>query len=165
MENRPIIKLKLTLIDWIAELISLLLVVLCWVVIFISYSQLPETIASHFDSFGKANGFSSKESIIALPIITTFLFIGLSVLNKYPHSFNIPVVITETNAFKQYTYATRLVRFLKLSLTTTFFILINSIINSAKKETMDISPWLLPLVLCLVFTPIIVYFIISRRNN
>lgn len=163
MENRP--KIKLTLTDWIVELLALLLVLFSWVIMFINYKQLPETIASHFDSFGKANGFSSKESIIALPVISTLLFIGLSVLNKYPHSFNIPVVITESNVLKQYTYATRLLRFLKLSLTTIFFILLNSIINSAKKETMDISPWLLPLVLLLVFIPIIIYFIVSRKNN
>ena len=75
MENIP--KLKLTLTDWIVELLALLLVLLCWVIMFINYNQLPETIASHFDSFGKANGFSSKESIIALPVISTLLFIGL----------------------------------------------------------------------------------------
>jgi hypothetical protein len=40
----------------------------------------------------------------------------MTVLNRFPHIFNYTTTITEENALREYTRATRLVRYLKLTM-------------------------------------------------
>lgn len=49
-----------------------------------------------------------------LPAIGFILYVGLTVLNMFPHVFNYPVKITEENAEKQYNIATQAIRVLKV---------------------------------------------------
>lgn len=43
----------------------------------IFYSQLPDTVASHFNAYGEADSWSSKDSFITFQILITFLMILL----------------------------------------------------------------------------------------
>jgi hypothetical protein len=52
------------------------------------------------------------------------LFVGMTLLNKFPHVFNYPKKITNQNAERQYTIATRLVRYLKFIVVFTFSIVV-----------------------------------------
>lgn len=61
-----------------------------------SYSQLPDTIASHFGADGRPNGWMSKQSFFVLEVLGTGLIAGLFYflayfLNKIPKSLiNLP---------------------------------------------------------------------------
>jgi uncharacterized membrane protein len=69
------------------------LALLLWVLIalqcFAYYGQLPPTLASHFDSAGRPNGWSSKEAFIELYLfvagLMTFLFFSMpGLLRRIP---------------------------------------------------------------------------------
>jgi uncharacterized membrane protein len=134
-----------------------------WVLTITSYSNLPETIPTHYNGAGQADGFGGKATILTLPLIATILFIGLTVLNKFPHVFNYPTEITQDNAFRQYIYATRLIRYLKLIIVFIFGLIEFKTIQNANGEADGLGVWFLPLTMGVIFIPMI-YFILNHSS-
>lgn len=159
------INIEMSTGDRLLENLGWVIVVLMWVFLFINYAKIPETIPTHFDAAGKPDDFGSKLSFIIIPIIGTALFIGLTILNRFPHIFNYPIKITEENKEKQFRLATRMIRVLKLSLAIVFLLLMNMIYRSAFLEQGNLNAWFLPVTLTLIFVPIIAYFIQAFKSR
>ncbi|MEN9832077.1 MAG: hypothetical protein RLZZ487_1682, partial [Pseudomonadota bacterium] len=101
-EERPKLKIQLTPTDQIFELLGWGVLLALWIWTGTSYSSLPDTIPTHFNAAGEADGFGRKASIVSLPVVASLLYIGLTLLNRVPHSFNFPTPITQDNALRQY---------------------------------------------------------------
>jgi uncharacterized membrane protein len=165
MEERPQLKLKLTFFDWVLELAGWASLIAIWVLTTTHYSSLPQKIAIHFDASGKANGFGSRGSILALPILSTFTFIGLTILNNYPQIFNFPTTITQDNALKQYTLATRIIRYVKFIIVVIFGTIVRQTIQNATNQNTGLSPWFLPLTMGLTLIPLAYYIVKSLQSK
>ncbi len=163
--ERPKITLIPTNADKLVELLGWLILLALWTLTINHYSALPDTIPTHFNAAGEADGFGSKVSIIALPVIASVLFIGLTLLNRYPHSFNYPTAITQDNALRQYTLATRMLRYLKLVLLLVFGGIEFMTIQNATGKAAGLGVWFLPLTLVLVFLPLIYFVVNSFKSN
>jgi uncharacterized membrane protein len=124
METRPKIKLELSPTDQFLEVAGWFALALLVGLTLASYFQLPDTIPTHFNAVGKADSYGSKASIFTLPLIGTVMFIGLTILNRYPHIFNYPTEITAENAARQYANATRMIRYLKFAVVLLFAFLV-----------------------------------------
>ena len=112
--ERPRIKIRLTALDYIIEVFSIL-AVLCAILLYIIYwIKAPEVVPIHYNIYGEVDSYGSKITLLFLPIITIIFYIGLTILNKYPHIFNFPTTITEQNALSLYRISTRMIRWLKL---------------------------------------------------
>lgn len=120
MGNRPKLKIELTIIDKISEALGWLLLFAFWFLIITNYPKIPDIVPTHFNFNGKADAFGGKARIFTLPSIATILFLGMTILNKFPHIFNYPTEITNDNALRQYKSATRMIRFLKLIIVLIF---------------------------------------------
>ncbi len=129
MSTRPKIKIKLTSFDKVIELLAWIAVLGIWIITLSNYMALPKTIPIHYNLHGEADGFGNKANILLLPIIATLMFIGMTILNKYPHIFNYPGTITEQNALRKYTNATRLLRIVKLITVIIFGLIVLKIIQ------------------------------------
>lgn len=164
-EERPKTKLIPTTSDKLVDLLGWLMLLTLWAFTVINYSNLPETIPTHFNGAGEADGFGSKVSIFGLPVIATLLFIGLTVLNRYPHIFNYPSPVTQDNALRLYTLATRMLRYLKLVLVLVFGGIEFMTIQHATGKAAGLSVWFLPLTLVLIFLPLIYFVIKSVQKN
>lgn len=158
MQERPKLKIMLTTADMIFEFVGWILIVLVWGLTIKNYSYLPDTIPTHYNAVGQADGFGGKVNIFLVPLVATVLFIGLTIINKFPHVFNYPTSITKDNALKQYTSATRLVRYLKCILVFIFGLITYQTIRHADGQTYGLGSWFLPMILGLIFIPLI-YFI------
>jgi len=158
METRPRIKLELSTGDRFIEAISWAFLAILWILTLTFYDKLPDIIPTHFDALGQPNDHGSKLVIMFLPVIGTLVFLGLTVLNMYPHVFNLPVKITESNAYRQYTNATRMIRVLKISITLVFSLGVVMIIKAANESTVGSNIWFIPIVLGLFILPLIYYF-------
>mgnify|MGYP002713023066 CR=1 FL=1 len=112
---RPKIKIKPTVIDILVEIIGVFALSILVGLPIYYYSQLPETIPTHFGLDGTANAWGHRDTIWILPSIGLVLFALLWILNKYPHVFNYLKPITEENAQRQYFLATRMMRILNSS--------------------------------------------------
>lgn len=160
MNDRPKIKLELTTIDKAFEIIGWTSILAIWVLTITSYTNLPDTIPIHYNSAGYADGFGGKATILTLPLIATILFIGMTILNKFPHIFNYPTNITADNAFRQYTNATRLIRYLKFTIVIIFGLIELRTIRNVNGQTNGLGIWFFPLTIGLIFIPL-TYFVIK----
>ena len=164
MNKRPRIKLQLNQTDKILEIVGWISVVGIWALPLINYSILPEIIPIHFNGAGKANGFGNKTHIFILPIISTLLFIGLTILNKRPHIFNYPSQITKENAVHQYTNATRMMRVLKLVIVLLFGLIIFKTIENVNGNADGLGTWFLPFTIGL-FIILSLYFLMMSMKD
>ncbi|MBK8980823.1 MAG: DUF1648 domain-containing protein [Ignavibacteria bacterium] len=164
MEERPKIKIELSISDKIFELLGWLSIIAIWSLTVLNYTNLPDIIPTHYNEAGQADGFGDKKSILTLPVVATIIFAGLTILNKYPHIFNYLTKITMNNALKQYTNATRMIRFLKLIIVNIFGLIAFKTIQYASGQTEGLGIWFLPIVSGLILIPLI-YFIIKSLKT
>ena len=159
-EERPKLKIQLSPMDQVFELLGWGVLLALWVWTVSSYSSLPDSIPTHFNAAGEADDFGRKASIFGLPVIATLLYIGLTLLNRFPHIFNFPTPITQDNALRQYTNATRMIRNLKLILVLVFAGISFQTIKQANGEAAGLGVWFLPVTLGAIFLPLL-YFVIK----
>ena len=164
MESRPKLKIQLTKTDRILEGLGYFTIVASWGLVVFVYPILPQSIPTHFGFSGVADGFGDKTYLLLLPGIATVLFTGISILNRLPHIFNYPVAITESNALKQYTYATRLLRFLKFSVPLIFLTIFVMSALTALHKASGLGFWFLPTALVFIFLPLVFYSLKLIRN-
>ena len=165
MEERPKIKLELTTADKAFEIIGWVLVISVWGFTVKNYADLPDTIPTHYNIAGEADGFNGKVTILTLPLLATALFVGLTFLNKFPHIFNYPTNITQHNALRQYTNATKMIRYLKLVIVVIFGLIAFKTIQNGNGEANGLGIWFLPLTLGLIFIPLIYFLIKSFKTK
>src|SRR5690554_6089249 len=84
------------------NIFTILFLVLTVIYILWSWRSLPDVVPIHFDFTGEADSWGSKWLLLPLPILSLIIFIGMSILERYPHAFNYLVEITEDNVEKQY---------------------------------------------------------------
>jgi uncharacterized membrane protein len=156
MNTRPKIKLTLSPLDNAFELSGKIFLLIIWGLTACVFFKLPATIPIHFNASGQVDNYGSKATLLILPVLGTLLYLGLAQLNKYPHIFNYVTDITEDNARKQYTIATRILRFIKLAILFVFSVIILFTYLTAIGVTKGLGFWFLPLVFVLFTVPTIV---------
>jgi uncharacterized membrane protein len=167
METRPKLKLTLSRLDNKLELTSRIFLFVLWGLTVYTFWKLPTTIPTHFNASGQADDYGNKLTLLILPILATIIYFGLTQLNKYPHIFNYMTKITEDNAQKQYTIATRMLRFLKLAILVIFSLIILFTYLTTIGATNGLGFWFLPLTIGLLLIPTIISISQSfkKKNN
>ena len=158
--ERPKIKVGLTLFDLIIEIAGIVAVLAIWISVSITYSGLSDIIPLHYNGLGQVDRFGEKSSIFILPVLATVLFVGMTILSRFPHVSNYLVRITENNAFFQYRNMARMVRCLMLAIVLVFgYLVFHTILNTGENAG-GIGIWFLPVTLVIIFIPVI-YFMVK----
>lgn len=165
LKNKPKIKLSLSNFDSFLENLGWLLLVLLWILVIFSFNNLPDTIPTHFNFMGEPDGYGNKITIIILQIVATLMYIGLTILNQFPHLFNYVVEITEENAERQYRISTRMIRILKLGIVVLFGMISLMTIESVKSQSLSMIPLLFISVLALIIFPLIYFIFRSLKEK
>ena len=100
--ERPILQIKKTSIDFAMEYGVLIALLFLWVYTFVHYKRLPENIPVHFNNSGNADSFGSKNSLWLLPVIVTMVVMLLRFISRHTHKFNRATTITNENSAIQY---------------------------------------------------------------
>jgi len=165
MDKRPKIKIELTSIDTILEIVGWFLLLTIWLFTITNYNKLPDIIPTHYSALGQADGFGGKTTILRLPVVATILYIGLTILNNFPHIFNYPTSINDENARRQYTNATKMIRILKLVILLIFGSIIYTTIQNGAVKSCGLGMWFLPSTLILIYIPLIYFLGKSFRTK
>ena len=128
---RPKIKIEKDTGDLIIEVLGWTGVLLLFLLPFFYYDQLPDKVPSHFNASGDADAYSRKEFIWVPALIGALLYIGVFVLNRFPHLFNYPSEINEQNAERLYRMASKWMRIINLSVLCVFIYLLHSTIQTS----------------------------------
>jgi uncharacterized membrane protein len=150
-------KIPLDTKDKISEVISILFLVASFLIVALSIPDLPDIVPNHFNLKGEPNKYGSKHYLWVMVGISVFLYIGLTVLAKFPQIYNFRY--TPNNIEEQYKLTSKMVRNLKLGLmffqaALTFFM-----VQSAQLKFVQYVFFLIPLVLIIVFGNVIYYTI------
>ena len=96
--SQPELKLESSpggkLLDYLAAAIVVALILLtAWL-----YTELPESVPSHFDFKGQPTSYGPRWMIWITPLLTLFVYVLIQWALQYPHYGNYLVRITENNA-------------------------------------------------------------------
>ncbi|HKK41880.1 MAG TPA: DUF1648 domain-containing protein [Bacteroidales bacterium] len=155
-EKRPKTRPAFNNADLLLEILGWISFVLIWILVILKYSSLPDSIPTHFNAAGKVDDYGGKGTFFISPIIGTIMFVGMTILNRYPYIFNYPVKITADNAERQYTIATRLIRYIKFVIMCLSLIIEYKIFVTATRGSSGLGGWFLPVFLGVIFIPLIV---------
>jgi uncharacterized membrane protein len=165
MQSKPKLFITATRTDLVFDRLGWLLIAATWIFAFYHYPSLPEIIPTHYNFTGEANAFGNKIFIFTLPLIASIVYTAMTVMTKYPRTFNYPVKITPENALRQYTLAAKMIRYLKLIIVIIFCYLILTTTFYPQGSSLPGNKWFLPMSLVFIFIPLIVYIIYSVRQK
>ena len=162
---RPVIRdLERSTIDRVLEILAAFGVFALLAVAGVYYSRLPNSIPTHFNFSGEPDAWGAKTSVLATPLIGAVVYAALTVLSRFPHVFNYPWAITESNARRQYTLSRRMVSAMKLELVLSFAYMTWSTIRTALGSRMGLSPFFTVLQIP-VLAVIIGYYVMKARRE
>jgi uncharacterized membrane protein len=162
--SRPKLPLKANAFDTLLEILACVTVLYMFFFLAISYTSLPARIPSHYNAAGAVDGWGSKSMLLTLAIIGTVLYAGVTFLQRLPHIFNYPFVITYKNAHAQYLNAVRMMRFLKTIIAIQFAYIVHSSIEVAKGNQEGLGGFFLPTSIILIFGSL-TYFIVQAFKS
>ncbi|MFD1631900.1 DUF1648 domain-containing protein [Pseudopedobacter beijingensis] len=152
--------------DKVIGLLCLLLVLFMWIIILVNLKTIPDNVPVHYNYQGKADLYSSKNAVFLIPVLGTLLYVGISILNHFPHKFNYPVKITKENAKTQYTIAVRMLSYVKLILLTLFAVIAYKttlLTTESGHQTDSIGRWFLPVVLLILAFVVGIFVMKSKK--
>ncbi|UXX80322.1 DUF1648 domain-containing protein [Reichenbachiella carrageenanivorans] len=142
--SKPKLKIKLDTFDKVMETVGGLLLLLMVAYPAIQFSSVPDTIPVHFDAMGRPDRYGSKNSLWMISTIGIILYLGMIVVNKFPHTFNYLTPITARNASRQYGLATKMIRLLNVVIAAVFFAIIYGMIQTALGYSTGLGAFILP---------------------
>jgi len=119
--NRKAVYLIMNIIGVLALLGSTLFVIIMW-------SQIPDQIPTHYNFAGEADGYGGKGSLIFMMVLAWFMFILISVLMRFPNTWNMPVKVTAENKARLYSITRAMLEVVKMLTSLLFAVML---INAA----------------------------------
>ncbi len=156
----PIIKITRSRYDIVVEILCILCLLGTVLYLIINWGSIPNEIPGHYNAMGQVDRVTKKSSIFAVPIINLIMYLGMSAVERFPQVWNTGVRITEENKYRVYRIIKDMVKTIKLLMLIVFSYLT---INSATAT--ELSPWLLPVFLILMFGSMIYYIVKLVRNK
>lgn len=143
-----------TLTLWVASVI--LLTVL--------FTELPTEVPSHYNINGEADAWANKAFVFIFPLLTLFLWIVLSQMEKNPRSFNMPGFNKENASVEQLKLMSTMGFFLKheVSLLLIYFTL-KVLVESLDILKLNFGIWEFIFILFIFSTTLLYYGIKVNR--
>lgn len=161
--QRPKLDIPKTTSEWIWDMIGYTLFIASILLLVIVWRHLPSEVPAHYNAAGEVDRWGSKWELIMLPAINLCLLLFLTFFEKHPEMHNYPKRFNENNALAFYTMSRQLLNQVKNICIIVFTILTVETISIALDWGITIGRYLLPIVLILIFTPIIIVFFKQKR--
>lgn len=167
--KRPVLKLPITGWEIGLEVLSVLGVLFVFLLVYQSWGILPDRIPTHFGFTGQPDAWGNKENLFFLPIMTLAMYLLLTIVSRFPHTFNYtfnyPVKITEENAETQYIMARHLIAVVKVETIWLFAYIQWITIEVALGKATGLSNLFLPIFMVVLLGTIVVYFYKARKKR
>jgi hypothetical protein len=113
--------------------------------------RLPERVPTHFDAAGNANAWGSPWGMILLPVIAFGVYLLMSVVARFPQSFNYPVRKTPENLPRLQDVTLNMLAWVKAQIACLFAVLQWTFVQSARSGDGRLFPKIVPVFLVLIF--------------
>jgi hypothetical protein len=162
LKPRPILELPRSGVERALEGASIVGLLACFGVVAWFWARLPGRVPMHFNAAGRVDGWGPKASLLAVPAVAAGIYLGLTVLGRFPHLYNYPWPITPDNAERQYRLARLLTVSLKLNVIVIFLDLTLVICRAARGQG-ALGSWFLPVAVGAVFAGLGTYIAAAYR--
>jgi uncharacterized membrane protein len=160
---RPRLQIERTKIENICEAIAAVMVVSLILHLTLNWSSLPARIPIHFNHSGQADGWGDKRTFLIIWGITVVMYVGLSILQCFPHIYNYPFNLNARNVHRQYLLARQLLTIVKFLVVGSFSFISWQTIQVAKGNAEGIQSWFFLILIPAILGVIVVYFIKAKR--
>jgi len=157
--QRPVISLGRSPADLAVELAGAIAILVSILPIVQFWGVLPDRIPIHFGLGGQPDALGDKVTIWIVPAVAAIIFVVLTAVSRYPHTFNYPVRITEENARRQYLLVRSLLVWLKAEICWLFAFVVRQQILVALGNAQRFSVELVFGITFLIFATVIAYFV------
>lgn len=163
-KKRPILDVPLSSLEKFLEALAVIGILLNIIFIAMFWNELPNKIPTHFGPSGAPDAWGGKGMLLFLTVMNIMLYLLLTIVSRFPHTFNYPVKITTENALKQYYLARNLLLFLKTETVFLFTYILWGTIQVAQGKAEGLGILFLPIFLFIIFATIGVYFYKASKS-
>lgn len=164
-KKQPKLEMPRTGLEIYCEVIAAVAVAFVFIYLSATWTTLPDKVPTHFNFAGTPDHWGSKYSLLLLLGVTFVLYLGLSILSRFPHIYNYAFAITDENRQRQFLLARQMLTALKTELVCVFVFITWQTVNVARGRAGDLTGWFMPVFLVVVFGTVIVYFIKAYRSR
>ena len=125
-----------------------------------AYTQMPDTIPTHFNLEGKPDDYGKKSTIFLLCGVAVGLFALFTFILKSPHHFdkyNYPVKVKPENQARLYALSARLMRVMLISIVIIFLLISVEIFLISMSKIESTGIWSVIVILLLALAPVVFY--------
>ena len=140
--------------DIFVEIICLTLLIGTLIYLFINWNSIPDEIPGHYNAMGEIDRMGRKGELFVVPIVNWLMYLGITLIEKFPEVWNTGVKVTKKNKERVYRTLKNMLSTMKLIIVAVFtYITINS------AQSLSLPVWFLPVFLVLLFGSIIFFTI------
>lgn len=125
---------------------------------------LTERIPIHFNLAGQPDGWGKPSMLLLLPVVALVLYLGLTLVARFPAAFNYPVKVTAENRPRLEALALGMIAWLKMEMVCLLAWIQWSTIEAARLGHGGLPPALLPVSLVALFGTM-AWFIAAMRRT
>jgi uncharacterized membrane protein len=162
---RPKLAIERTPTEIAFEILSVLGLILSYYILLSSWASLPDKIPTHFGFDGAPNAWGSKMTLLLMPAIATVMFAVLTVLCRFPHTYNYPWRLTEQNAGRQYLLARMLLTAVKMEIIYLFAYIEYGTIRAAMGNADGLGSLMPSFILIALFGTVAFYFVKAWQSR
>ena len=96
-ENPRILRYPNTGFQKALNLFSILVLILSFLYPLLKWNQIPDTIITHWGFSGQPDGWGPKGTIWIIPVFSLVLYLPLTIMERFPSIWNVPVRTTHKN--------------------------------------------------------------------
>ncbi|MDD3223649.1 MAG: DUF1648 domain-containing protein [Clostridium sp.] len=152
-------KLKYSRFQIIIELFTVILLLSIWFYLIVFWPNIPNRIPTHYNSAGIIDNFGSKNEIFIGPIISTALYIILTLQFFYPSNGKLSIMATEEDRKVAHANIKSMMILTKMEV-----IIVLTYIFYCTIKIRSLGIWFMPLTL-IVFLGTIFYFRFKINNK
>jgi uncharacterized membrane protein len=162
---RPKLDIPYTQFELYCEIVAV--VVLIGIAFYLAaiWTKLPAQIPGHFNIMGQPDRWDGRNSIFWMLGITAALYVGISVLQRFPHIYNYPFGLTPQNVHRQYQLARQLLVLIKTEIVCSFVFIQWGIMHVARGLSQTMGPWVVPIMIVAILTTIVQYCIRASKSR
>jgi uncharacterized membrane protein len=146
VNRKPPQSLRATGFDYAVNILSLLILIGTCLYLIAIWQTIPDQIPVHYNAAGQVDRMGSKGSVVALPVVAWGMYIGITILEKFPRLWNTGVAVTAENSERVYRVLKQMIGGTKLLMVAVF-----ACLSLASARGTDLCAWFTPVSLILIF--------------
>lgn len=156
--KRPKLDIPRGQLEIFCELIAATVVICITVYLIAVWPSLPSRIPVHYNFSGQVDRWGNRSSLLSLFGVMLAMYVGFSILHRFPRIYNYPFALTPQNVFRQYQIARQLITLEKTGIVCSFAFMTWQTVQVANGKFASLGIWFLPVMMLFIFGTLAHYF-------